>query len=314
MEQKSRRTSIQVVISFILSPIVTAVAIGLFVILSILALYLPIFGTSIFYFSEGIVAIILIISVYKNFNKKVFVINHLSILILMIGGTLSFIHFERFSMIIKQNEAVWTGSSKKNGIVKTFPFALKMNEMSVELFDPEIALVDKNGEIKSQCHVEGDRCTLGAITLDNLVFFRNGYHHEGKYLNLLHPGNAHVVGFKYDDKMWWITAGSNSFPPEVAVLGENKKVVLLPSKVKKFLTKLEYFTSEGESGNHLLKINNPLSLGGYDIYQFAYNENDGRRPSKTELEIVYDPYKTFIYIGIILLIIGNFLYLRGKRE
>lgn len=111
----------------------------------------------------------------------------------------------------------------------------------------------------------------------------------------------------------WIAAGRGVDYPETLSLGDFSLVMLDP-KPKLFQSDLE-ITVDGKTLRKTLRVNEPLSLSGWKLYQASYDATKGKNSTASVLLAVKDPWITVVFAGALLMILGTVsLFLTGIRK
>ncbi len=73
---------------------------------------------------------------------------------------------------------------------------------------------------------------------------------------------------------------------------------------KRFASDLLFYIEDGRKIAATVDVNHPVTVEGYDIYQFGYDEMAGPNSSYSILQVVRDPWLPAVYTGIFMLIAG----------
>lgn len=85
---------------------------------------------------------------------------------------------------------------------------------------------------------------------------------------------------------------------------------MAPPEAKKFESELlVYEKGSNKIDKQSIYVNQPLSVGGWKIYQTSYDENLGRWSDISVVELVNDPWLPLVYLGIFILMIGTLSFL-----
>jgi len=80
-----------------------------------------------------------------------------------------------------------------------------------------------------------------------------------------------------------------------------------------FLSDVTVQTRSGISVRDTIRVNKPLSVGGWKIYQYSYNEEKGNLSEYSVFELVYDPWLPLVYCGIFMMLAGAVcLFIKNK--
>lgn len=137
---------------------------------------------------------------------------------------------------------------------------------------------------------------------------------RGKYLMRVDEGKIEWRGERYG------VGGIVELP--VAILLEDFEMEEYPTTLavtypepKSFSSKVEVYTEGGGTKRGVIKVNHPLTIGNWKVYQYSYNSQMGRDSDYSVFELVYDPWLIPAYIGIIMLFLGAItLFWKGGRR
>ena len=73
---------------------------------------------------------------------------------------------------------------------------------------------------------------------------------------------------------------------------------------QRFVSDVTVYTQEGSILQDTIEVNHPLKVAEWNIYQLSYDETKGRWSNISIFELVRDPWLPFVYIGIIMMVLG----------
>ena len=74
------------------------------------------------------------------------------------------------------------------------------------------------------------------------------------------------------------------------------------------------YTKSGVTLRDTVRVNHPLSVRGWKIYQYSYDEAKGDKSDVSVFELVRDPWLPCVYLGIFMMLAGAGIGLIGKGE
>ena len=84
---------------------------------------------------------------------------------------------------------------------------------------------------------------------------------------------------------------------------------------RRFASKIEILTQEGNKYQATVDVNKPAEVEGWKIYQYGYDTQAGAQSNISILELVSDPWLPYVYIGIFLMLGGGLLmFITGMRR
>lgn len=72
-------------------------------------------------------------------------------------------------------------------------------------------------------------------------------------------------------------------------------------------------TKSGVTKHDTIRVNKPLSIRGWKVYQYGYDEARGAESNISIFELVRDPWLPYVYIGIFMMLAGAVTGLIGKK-
>ena len=117
-------------------------------------------------------------------------------------------------------------------------------------------------------------------------------------------------------KTGWVTCGSYHFPYQVLSL-DGKVCIAMPEREpQRYVSTVEVMTKAGLHTLKKIEVNHPLNIEGWKIYQLSYDTQMGKWSETSVLELVYDPWLPFVYIGLGMMMLGAvcmFLSLQRRK-
>ncbi|MBO4549610.1 MAG: cytochrome c biogenesis protein ResB [Bacteroidaceae bacterium] len=71
-----------------------------------------------------------------------------------------------------------------------------------------------------------------------------------------------------------------------------------------FMSDVTVRTKSGIEQRDTIRVNKPLSIGGWKIYQYSYDEAKGSMSDISVFELVRDPWLPYVYLGIFMMLAG----------
>ncbi|MBR5061462.1 MAG: cytochrome c biogenesis protein ResB [Prevotella sp.] len=88
-----------------------------------------------------------------------------------------------------------------------------------------------------------------------------------------------------------------------------------PHTPKRFASKVQVLTIDGDNIHATIEVNKPLTIDGWKIYQFSYDTSKGAQSQMSIFELVTDPWMPFVYVGIYLMLAGAVLvFVTAQRK
>ena len=81
-----------------------------------------------------------------------------------------------------------------------------------------------------------------------------------------------------------------------------------------FMSDVTVYTKSGIAVRDTIRVNKPLSIRGWKIYQYSYDESKGNESDISVFELVRDPWLPYVYLGIFMMLAGAVsLFVNNKR-
>lgn len=261
-----------------------------------------------------------------NLNNIGFTLNHLGLWIVISAGVLGTGDLQRLSMELQENQTSWIAKDSKGNEIE-MPFAFKLNDFSMQEYNPKIGIVDNNtGKLlhndgKNLFLIEpGLKCTILDYNIELDTFLQESGYVMGRFEHVNDVGASPSAFVKVTDTKTnnvitdWISCGSFRMPYKSIKIDSLYSVVMLPPEPKEFKSKVTYYTKDGDIENAELLVNHPINVDGWEIYQLSYDYNMGKWSSLSVIELVKDPWINIVYLGFYMMIAGAvFLFFRGKK-
>ncbi len=123
-------------------------------------------------------------------------------------------------------------------------------------------------------------------------------------------GSADIERLKmvtnYGELKWWAYDEQHK-SHELPIAIMLKKFILEEyddGSPKRFASEVNVYTKSGKEVQGTIEVNKPLTVEGYKIYQYDYDQQYGAMSQISILEIVRDPWLPAVYTGIIILLTG----------
>ena len=107
--------------------------------------------------------------------------------------------------------------------------------------------------------------------------------------------------------------GSESFAGESTLTLQDFRAEFYDSgKPREFSSELCVSTEDGSTVNGIVKVNKPLRVNGWWIYQYGYDTARGADSAYSDFLLVKDPWLPSVYSGFLLVLIGFWLMAFGS--
>jgi hypothetical protein len=260
-----------------------------------------------------------LLRVRLRFNMLGFFATHIGVLLVLLGAVIGGACGTSGMM------QLFVGKTKNrfltdNQIEKELPFILRLNQFSVEYYDPgSLLAVDNEGVViaevvatkGAELVVNGYRMKIIDFVPDFVKDLDTG---EVKTRSQIPQNPALLVSICGADKVdeRWIFAKF----PEMSHFHADREILPFNllfefrERIKSFRSDVSVLDWAGvELKRQALEVNFPLSYGGYTFYQASY---DAAQHEWSGIQVVRDPGVVVVYTGFGLLTFGVFFILYAK--
>jgi len=147
---------------------------------------------------------------------------------------------------------------------------------------------------------------LSYPTWRNIPFLLN---HLGIFIALVAGtlGNADMQRLRMiaqEGKTEWRAIDTRHRVHELPIAIELHDFTIEESPQLTFLSDVTVYTKSGIAIRDTIRVNKPLSVHGWKIYQYSYDETQGSQSDISVFELVRDPWLPFVYLGIFMMLAG----------
>ncbi|MBB3700092.1 cytochrome c biogenesis protein ResB [Flammeovirga yaeyamensis] len=254
-----------------------------------------------------------------------FLMNHFGLWLALLAGGLGSSDLQRLKMYLPYSEVVFTAQNQNDETIE-LPFAFELQKFKMEVFPSNIALFDKQkGEFIPSADnffeaKTGNHQKILNFNIQVTQYLPEAFKGEDNvYLtsNEIGSTTASYVKVIIDGaiKEGWIGAKNKYQNVQTLDLNNQYALALLPPEPKRFASELKVYTDNGDPEIMEVDVNHPLSIKGWEVYQFSYNDKLGKWSNYSIVEIVKDPWLPIVYFGLFLMILGAFyLIWKGKDQ
>lgn len=284
-------------------------------------------------------------------SQKASMLSHIGLFTVLACGTLGSADMQRLRMFCEQGKPEWRGLDAWNNVVQ-LPFAIELDRFTIDQYPPKLMVIDAQGrplpldkpdflsvdsgftasELQGW-QVSVVRCIDSAMPSALAQMVHTVGNNMSQYIRLdslgqtrIHPdyvasdepgsecamlvkatkGNTTCQG--------WISCGSYRFPYQGLQLDSIHTLVMGSREPRRFASTVDVYTIDGKSLRAEITVNHPLTVKGWKVYQYSYNEQMGRWSTLSVFELVSDPWLPVVYFGILLLAVGAVLMFVPKRK
>jgi hypothetical protein len=269
--------------------------------------------------------------IFKRFSIKPlsnigFTLNHAGLWICLAAAHLGSSDAKTLSMSLSVGKAAVTAADSY-GSKHDFGFAIKLESFNIEEFPAKIAVVHNQTGLIAKIH--NRNMVVDAAHAAGFMF------NSAKYIIIQHfySSSPASVGFIEDTSSmavqsvqiartyngakdtFWVSAPSAVYQQTIAPAGDGFYITMLEPEPKRYISELSIHKPQVAAISGCVSVNNPLSAGGWKIYQHGFERASGQNPARITLQLVRDPWLPFVYAGLFMMLAGSvYLIFTGTKK
>lgn len=246
-----------------------------------------------------------------------FYLNHIGLWLLLMASGLGYADMERYVMYVREGETEWRVYDDENNI-RELPLAIELKDFDMDVYPPRLAIIDRhNGQVlpfenPQFFAIDTDTPTgvLAGWTIQLEQYIHQAVRNsDSTYREVPMPGASPAVLVRaYNDSLLrkgWVCAGNQTQMVMTLSLDDHHSLVMTTAEPRSFESDIVVYTKDGTQKSALLRVNHPVSVGAWTIYQYGYDNNAGRLSSFSSFELVFDPWLMPVIAGIIMMMLGS---------
>lgn len=254
----------------------------------------------------------------------------MGVFISILGLLMGSLDLERYHVSIWKGNPTWIARGEKLQ-EKQLPFAIELQDFRIDYHAPSLFIINRfTGQPLPLDHpqsmvLDGTRNQTGRI-LDWKVEIEEYLPHSwtvidsGSFQCVSSQMEGNCPGAKVklsplastgsmsekDTIRGWISSGSVLLNSAYVELPDSMLMCMAKLKPENYTATVKIYTMDGQEAGEILtdsiQPNHPLRLGKYQIYLKSYKESHGFWDPYVKLEIIVDPWKYIVYLGIFLVL------------
>jgi hypothetical protein len=250
---------------------------------------------------------------FKNIG---FGLNHIGLWIIIFAGSLGSGDLERLTIYVEEGQTVWYAYDL-NKEPREVPFTVKLIDFDIKDFPPKLALIEQPEmkvprDVKNNFSLIENGATYKLNKWDVTVkqYIPNAWPEGDHYVATadsfsvpaaqveakLREGNEVITG--------WLSCGNFMMQPTFMILDNTYAIAMTVPEAKEFSSLIEVVQKNGKSETIKLKVNEPIHVGAWNLYQTSYDEEKGKWSTLSVIEAIRDPWIAVIYLGIFMVLCG----------
>jgi hypothetical protein len=112
----------------------------------------------------------------------------------------------------------------------------------------------------------------------------------------------------------WLSCGNYTKEPVFMFLDQRYALAMTVPEAKEFSSMIETIQNNGKTQTIKLRVNDPVQVGAWNLYQLSYDEEKGKWSTLSVIEAIRDPWILFVYTGIFMVLAGAvYLFWIGRN-
>jgi hypothetical protein len=233
---------------------------------------------------------------------------------------------------IKDDNPEWRVYNDKNEMLE-LPVDIYLEEFILEQYDTKLTIIDKKtGESLPEAAPEflqldslRPKGELMGWKVEVLKYYPDAVRTRSEEFDQVPmPGSAPAALVRVSNtensfsKTAWVTCGSFAQLYRKIDLDSTRSLVMTAPEPKRFASRVVVYSEYAEKPDTaLIEVNKPLEHHGWMIYQYSYEEKLGKASPYSSFELVYDPWKKYVFGSFLLLVLGSlslFIQIKKRKE
>jgi ResB-like family len=263
------------------------------------------------------------------FNKRNlgFLANHVGLWLIIFAGSLGSGDRKSFQINLEEGKPNQIGCNQED-VCFEFPFSLKLLNFHIDDFPAKVALV-KNGADKIDTKIKNNLFLLEKNVEKEIKDYKikveeylplSVYDSVKGFVSSKDTGAAPAALLSVRNKNnefiieGWISCGSFNVKPAIIGLEDKYFLLMTNPDPKKFSSTIEIVSKNGKKLIEQIRVNKPLSISGWKLYQMSYDLKMGRYSKISIIDAIKDPWLPIVYLGVLLLMAGSvYIFWTGRN-
>lgn len=228
-----------------------------------------------------------------------FMLNHVGLLIILLAAGPGSADKARYFMQVGEGNTEWRCEE-----LKELPLAVELIDFKMDEYPPKLAVIDINSgealpkgeglffEALPNAH---EKIGEWILTVDTILY-------KPRYAPAAFVSASSVNGEIV--AQGWVSCGNFFQKFKLLSLTDSLSVAMTFPEPQSFKSQVKVYTKDQRVREGEIRVNHPLRVGSWMIYQHSYDTQRGRDSEWSIFELIYDPWVIISYIGYALLMIG----------
>lgn len=259
-----------------------------------------------------------------------FYLNHIGLWLFLFAAGIGSADMLRYVMYVEEGETEWRVYDNNENVLE-LNIAIQLHDFIMEEYPPKLAVINKytgDAQPEGRPHYHQIEPNRKSDQLAGWELQIDEYIHEAvrktdtTFQAIPMSGSMPAAKVRMTNKdtqqtvSGWLTCGSVDQYVMPLDLDSLYSLVMTKPEAKRFASDITVMLEDKPEPIHAtLEVNSPLRIGAWMIYQYDYDHALGKASRHSGIELVYDPWLPFVYVGIALIALGAFCMLgTGSRN
>ncbi len=260
---------------------------------------------------------------FKNIG---FALNHVGLWIIVFAGSLGAGDLERLSIYVEEGQSVNYAYNAEHQ-AREVPFSVELLDFDIKDYPPKLVLINQSDmqipedvknnfpliEENMQIRLAGWDITVKEF-LPSAKKVDNGFEATSDLYNFPAALIEATSTTRKETVTGWMSSGNFMYQPTLVLLGNSYALAMTVPDPKEFSSKIVVYKTNEIPDTIQLKVNEPVHVGAWNLYQISYDTDRGKWSTLSVIEAIRDPWIGFIYTGIFMVLLGAvYLFWIGRN-
>jgi hypothetical protein len=261
-----------------------------------------------------------------SFRNIGFALNHMGLWIIVFAGSLGSGDLERLTIYVEEGQTVNYAYNKVRE-AREVPFSVKLLDFDIKDFAPKLALIEQPEmevpeDVRNNFSMieTGMQTSLGKWDIYVKQFLPSARKEGEIYISTEDSFSVPAALIEAKGKegtgtiSGWLSCGNFTKEPSFLLLDKQFALAMTVPEAKEFSSLIEVIERNGKTYTTKLRVNDPIHVGAWNLYQVSYDEERGKWSTLSVIEAIRDPWIIVIYTGIFMVLAGAvYLFWIGRN-
>jgi hypothetical protein len=212
-------------------------------------------------------------------------------------------------------EEIWSESGQRIRL----PFRIQLVQFILDEYPPFLLVFDGKSPANGARVMElvgGARSRRQDLDFEVMTFLEHGCTEPGGVRASRDPLDPPFAQIRVRDSQGhltegWITRGNSRQPPRHLSVGGQTIAMTKERRPRQYRSEIICSWADGRQQHACVAVNQPVSVGGWQLYQSGYDEIAENGARRSLFEVVRDPWLPGVYAGIFMIFLSTLTYVGG---